>query len=154
MGAVAWICFVGTYFLIFSHCTKRFDVHLCDNISWTCTKGISFAVFLWLKHLHDQEITVKLQLSTNVKSTCSSDINVVPIQQSSRDIALYLITVMCSLFLFKLAWLYVLLFAVCQANLTAQWNASHSWSKCVGSIWNRTKGNREALTLRHTVKHT
>lgn len=39
--------------------------------------------------MNDQEITVKLQLSNSVKSTCSSDINAVAIQQSSRDSALF-----------------------------------------------------------------
>ena len=65
----------------------------------------------------------------------------------AKEMEAYLITVMHLLFLFKLAWLNLLLFAVCQVNLTAQWNASHSWQQCVGSFWSTTKEIERHLPL-------
>lgn len=73
----------------------------------------------------------------------------------TSEMELYLIIVMWSLFLllFKLAWLNVLVFAACQANLTAQWKASNGCNECVGSFWSRTK-ERERHLLFDTHVHT
>lgn len=103
----------------------------------SCTNNSSTET--WKKLQTQVDLTVRRQLRS----------------AEQRRWRLLLAPVMCSLFLFKLAWLNAWQFAVCQVNLTAQWNASHSWEQNVGSFWSGTKGKREHLPSdSHCELHT
>lgn len=78
----------------------------------------------------------KKNLQTQVDLDCEA--------AEPRRWRLLLAPVMCSLFLFELAWLNAWQFAVRQVNLTAQWNASHSWEQNVGSFLKRNKRKKES----------